>query len=64
MLVIILTFVTSAFTALGAPSELVNNATAFAQKDDVSPTMDYGVIQSTGKFCPGRDSCRQTRNHR
>ncbi len=27
--------------------------------------LNYEVIQSTGKFCPGRDSCRQTtRNHR
>lgn len=27
--------------------------------------LDYNVIQSTGKFCPGRDSCRVTsRNHR
>jgi hypothetical protein len=26
--------------------------------------LDYSVISDTGKSCPGRDSCRQTRNTR
>merc|ERR1719264_1385127 len=26
--------------------------------------LDYSAIASTGKSCPGRDSCRQTRNTR
>ena len=46
----------------------------FWQKSDALPqvpkdfderrTLNYSVIESTGKFCPGRDSCRQTRNAR
>ena len=28
------------------------------------PQLDYSAIAATGKSCPGRDSCRQTRNAR
>ena len=36
----------------------------FALKSALGLQLSYNVIEQTGKFCPGRDSCERGRNSR